>query len=82
MIWDQDDKLITASEKTISGSKEIGIEFTPGFSRADARSAVANIFIKMKTYLMLSGSIKRKLNGQAYLVIKYDSGIGKMAVLN
>ena len=42
MIWDQDDKLITASEKTISGSKENGIEFTPGFSRADARSAVAN----------------------------------------
>ena len=30
------------------------------------------IFIKMKTYLMLSGSIKHKLNGQAYLVIKYD----------
>ena len=42
MIWDQDDKLITASEKTISGSKEIGIEFTPGLAVLMHVSAVAN----------------------------------------
>ena len=46
MLWDDDDKLLIASEKSIESGKANGVDFKPGLRRADARSAVANNIVK------------------------------------
>ena len=46
MLWDDDDKLLIASENSIESGKANGVDFKPGIRRADARSAVANNIVK------------------------------------
>ena len=46
MLWDENDKLIIASEKTIKSGKENGFDFDPGVSRIDARKSVAGNVLK------------------------------------
>ena len=45
-LWDENEKLIIASEKTINVGKENNFNFTPGVSRIDARKGVAKNVLK------------------------------------
>ena len=46
MIWDENDKLIIASEKTIKAGEDYDFKFTPGASRIEARKVVAKNVVK------------------------------------